>query len=149
MSDLDAAAAWAASDGGDAGKLAITGFCWGGRIVWLYSAHNPKLDAGVAWYGRLVGENAPERPAQPIDLAAKLHAPVLGLYGAEDSSIPPDTIERMQKAIAAAGGKSRIDVFPGAPHGFHADYRPSYRSEAAVEGWSRMLAWFAANGAGV
>jgi len=148
MSDLDAAAAWAASDGGDAAKLAITGFCWGGRIVWLYSAHNPKLDAGAAWYGRLVGDNTPARPAQPIDLAAKLHAPVLGLYGAEDGGIPLDTTDRMQKAIAAAGGKSRIDVFPGAPHGFHADYRPSYRGEAAVEGWSRMLAWFKANGVG-
>jgi carboxymethylenebutenolidase len=149
MSDLDATAAWAATDGGDAAKLAITGFCWGGRVVWLYSAHSPKLRAGVAWYGRLVGDKSDLQPSYPIDVAAELRAPVLGLYGAEDTGIPLETVERMRAAIAAAKGASRIDVFAGAPHGFHADYRPSYRADAAQEGWARMLAWFSANGAGV
>ena len=145
MGDLDATAAWAEKDGGDGAKLAITGFCWGGRIVWLYSAHSTKLRAGVAWYGRLVGDKSELQPSYPIDVAAKLLAPVLGLYGALDTGIPLDTVERMRKEIAAAGGKSRIDVFDGAPHGFHADYRPSYNEAAAREGWTRMLAWFKAN----
>jgi len=145
MGDLDATAAWAEKDGGDGAKLAITGFCWGGRIVWLYSAHSAKLRAGVAWYGRLVGDKSELQPSYPIDVAAKLLAPVLGLYGALDTGIPLDTVERMRKEIAAAGGKSRIDVFDGAPHGFHADYRPSYNEAAAREGWTRMLAWFKAN----
>jgi carboxymethylenebutenolidase len=142
MSDLDATAAWAEKDGGDGGKLAITGFCWGGRIVWLYSTHSPKLRAGVAWYGRLVGDKSDLQPSYPLDVAASLRAPVLGLYGAEDTGIPLDTVERMRAAIAAAKGASRIDVFDAAPHGFHADYRPSYDEAAAREGWTRMLAWF-------
>jgi len=146
MGDLDATAAWAATDGGDASKLAITGFCWGGRIVWLYSAHSAKLRAGVAWYGRLAGDKSEMQPSYPLDVAAKLHAPVLGLYGAEDAGIPLESIERMRKEIAAAHGASRVDVFEGAPHGFHADYRPSYREAAAREGWTRMLAWFKLNG---
>jgi carboxymethylenebutenolidase len=149
MRDLDAAAAWAAAEaGGDAGRLAITGFCWGGRIVWLYAAHNPKLRAGVAWYGRLVGEAIDTTPRHPIDVAGALHAPVLGLYGGDDPGIPPDTVEKMRAALAEAGGRSRIEVFPGAPHGFHADYRPSYRREAAEDGWRQMLAWFGEHGAG-
>ncbi len=147
MADLDATAAWAGKDGGDGAKLAITGFCWGGRIVWLYSAHSPVLRAGVAWYGRLAGDKSELQPSYPIDVAAKLHAPVLGLYGAEDAGIPLESIERMRAEIAAAKGASRIDVFDGAPHGFHADYRPCYREAAAREGWARMLAWFKANGA--
>jgi carboxymethylenebutenolidase len=147
LGDLDATAAWAAGDGGERPKLAITGFCWGGRIVWLYSAHSADLRAGVAWYGRLAGDKSELQPSYPLDVAAKLRAPVLGLYGSDDTGIPLDTVERMRQAIAAAGGKSRIDVFPGAPHGFHADYRPSYQGDAALEGWSRMLAWFKANGA--
>ena len=147
MGDLDATAAWAEKDGGDGAKLAITGFCWGGRIVWLYSAHSAVLRAGVAWYGRLAGDKSELQPTYPLDVAAKLHAPVLGLYGAEDTSIPLDSIERMRKEIAAAHGASRIDTFDGAPHGFHADYRPSYNEAAAREGWTRMLAWLKANGA--
>jgi carboxymethylenebutenolidase len=147
MSDLDATAAWAAEDGGNGDRLAITGFCWGGRIVWLYSAHSKKLRAGVAWYGRLVGDKTELQPKFPLDVAGMLHAPVLGLYGAEDTGIPLDGVEKMRAALAAAGGKSRIDVFDAAPHGFHADYRPSYSDAAAREGWTRMLAWFAANAA--
>jgi carboxymethylenebutenolidase len=148
MSDLDATAAWAAGEGGDAGRLAVTGFCWGGRITWLYAAHGPQPKAGVAWYGRLVGETSDATPQQPVDVAGKLRAPVLGLYGGADEGIPLDTVEKMRAAIAAAGSASRIEVFPDAPHGFHADYRPSYRRDAAEDGWRKMLAWFREHGAG-
>lgn len=147
MRDLDAATAWAAGDGGDPGRLAITGFCWGGRVTWLYSAHSPRLKAGVAWYGRLVGPTSAAQPRHPVDVAATLRAPVLGLYGGEDTGIPLPTVEAMRAAIAAAGGASRIEVFPGAPHGFHADYRPTWRQEAAEDGWRQMLAWFREHGA--
>ena len=147
LRDLDAAVAWAAGDGGDPARLGITGFCWGGRITWLYAAHSPRLRAGVAWYGRLVGEASDAFPEHPVDVAAKLRAPVLGLYGGADDGIPLDTVEKMRTAIAAAGGASRIEVYPGAPHGFHADYRPTYRREAAEDGWRRMLAWFREHGA--
>jgi len=149
MGDLDAAAAWAGSQGADASRLAITGFCWGGRIVWLYSAHNPDLEAGVAWYGRLVGASNPLQPTNPIELAGKLHAPVLGLYGAADQGIPLDTVDEMKAALAAgsaAAKKSEFVVYPDAPHAFHADYRPSYRKEAAQDGWKRCLAWFRSHG---
>ena len=146
MADLDATAAWAQEDGGDPDRLAITGFCWGGRIVWLYSAHSKKLRAGVAWYGRLAGDKTELQPSVPIDVAGMLHAPVLGLYGAEDAGIPLDSVEKMRAALTAAGGKSKIDVFDGAPHGFHADYRPSYHEASAREGWKRALEWFKANG---
>jgi carboxymethylenebutenolidase len=143
MADLDAAANWAGkSVHGDLKRLGITGFCWGGRIVWLYAAHNARLKAAVAWYGRLVGTPNDLTPQYPIDLAAKLKAPVLGLYGGADASIPRDTIERMRKALQAAGSPSQIIVYPDAPHGFHADYRPSYRKEAAQDGWNRLLEWF-------
>jgi carboxymethylenebutenolidase len=143
MADLDAAANWAGKSGhGDLKRLGITGFCWGGRIVWLYAAHNARLKAAVAWYGRLVGTPNDLTPQYPIDLAAKLKAPVLGLYGGADASIPRDTIERMRKALQAAGSPSQIIVYPDAPHGFHADYRPSYRKEAAQDGWNRLLEWF-------
>ncbi|HEX4132038.1 MAG TPA: dienelactone hydrolase family protein [Pirellulales bacterium] len=147
MSDLDATAAWAAKSGhGDPRKLAITGFCWGGRIVWLYSAHSPKLQAGVAWYGRLKGEPDELHPQSPIDLAASLKAPVLGLYGGKDTGIPQDTVEAMRKALAAADKPSEIVVYSDAPHGFNADYRPSYTKQAAEDGWQRMLAWFKKHG---
>jgi len=149
MGDLDAAAAWAQSQGADASRLAITGFCWGGRIVWLYSAHSPRLGVGVAWYGRLVGASNPLQPSNPIELAGKLHAPVLGLYGAADQGIPLDSVDKMKAALAsgsAAAKKSGFVVYPDAPHAFHADYRPSYRKEAAEDGWKRCLAWFRANG---
>ena len=149
MSDLDATVAWAKGTGkADTSKLAITGFCWGGRIVWLYAAHNPDLDAGVAWYGRLVGQSSELTPKHPVDLAAEIKAPVLGLYGGADTGIPVDTVEQMKKALTAAGKKHEFVVYPDTPHAFHADYRPSYRKEAAEDGWKRALAWFKANGVG-
>ena len=149
MGDLDATTAWAKAQGADAGKLAITGFCWGGRITWLYDAHNPAVKAGVAWYGRLVGASSALTPANPVDLAGRLSGPVLGLYGAADTGIPLDTVDKMKAALAtgsAAAKKSEFIVYPDAPHAFHADYRPSYRKEAAEDGWKRCLAWFKANG---
>ncbi len=146
MADLDAALAFAASMGGDTARVAVTGFCWGGRIIWLYAAHQPKLKAGVAWYGRLVGDANPLQPRHPVDVAAQLHAPVLGLYGESDTGIPMDTVKRMQDALAAAGGTSRIHVYAGAPHGFNADYRPSYVEADARDAWQRMLDWFRAKG---
>ncbi len=149
MSDLDAAVAWAATQGGDTARLGITGFCWGGRITWLYGAHSPTLRAGVAWYGRLAGDATPLQPKHPVDVAASLHAPVLGLYGGADAGIPLDTVERMKAALAAgsaAAKKSNFVVYPDAPHAFHADYRPSYRREAAEDGWKRCIAWFQAQG---
>ena len=146
LGDLDAAAAWADSDGGDAAKLGITGFCWGGRMVWLYAAHSARLKAGVAWYGRLVGEASERFPRSPLDVAGSLRAPVLGLYGGEDAGIPLDTVERMRAALVAAKSPSKIEVFPGAQHGFHADYRPSYHEEAATKGWKLLLDWFATHG---
>jgi carboxymethylenebutenolidase len=145
MSDLDATVAWAASKGADTNRLAITGFCWGGRITWLYCAHNPQVKAGVAWYGRLVGEVNEITSRHPIDIANKLMAPVLGLYGGLDTGIPLETIEAMEKALKSGGAaarKSEIHVYDNAPHAFHADYRPSFRKEEAADGWKRMLAWF-------
>src|SRR5437867_5720362 len=142
MSDLDAAAAWAGKSKGNTAQLGITGFCWGGRIVWLYAAHNPKLKAGVAWYGRLVGQSSELQPKHPIDAAGSIKASVLGLYGGADQGIPLDTVEKMRAALKAAGSPSEIVVYPDAPHGFHADYRPSYRKEAAEDGWKRLQAWF-------
>lgn len=146
MADLDAATAWAAANGGDAARLGVTGFCWGGRITWLYAAHNPKLKAGVAWYGPVAKPSTPITPRQPVDIAAELKAPVLGLYGGADAGIPNDTVERMRAAIKAAGKPSEIVLYPDMPHAFHADYRPSYRKAAADDGWERMLRWFARHG---
>ena len=151
MNDLDATVAWAKANDGDGKRVAITGFCWGGRVTWLYSAHNPAIKAGVAWYGRLVGAATPLTPKQPIDLVGELHAPVLGLYGAADGGIPLDTVEAMKKALAggsAAAQQSRFVVYPDAPHAFNADYRPSYRKQAAQDGWKRCVDWFKANGVG-
>ena len=148
MSDLDATVEYARKTGkANADKLGITGFCWGGRIVWLYAAHNPKLKAGVAWYGRLVGQPDELHPKQPIDLAASLKAPVLGLYGGKDRGIPLDTVEKMREALKAAGSKSEIIVYPDADHGFHADYRPTYNKQAAEDGWNKLREWFKKNGA--
>lgn len=146
MSDLDAAVAWAKGNKGDTARLGITGFCWGGRIVWLYAAHNPQLKAGVAWYGRLVGNPTELQPKFPIDLAASLKAPVLGLYGGADQGIPNETVEKMRAALKEAGGKSEIQLYPDTPHGFHADYRPSYRKEQAEDGWKRLQEWFKKHG---
>jgi carboxymethylenebutenolidase len=143
MADLDATVDWAGRSGkGDTRRLGITGFCWGGRIVWLYAAHSPKLRAGVAWYGRLVGQTSELQPKHPIDIAAFLKAPVLGLYGGKDQGIPLDTIEQMRAALKAAGNPSEIQVYPNAGHGFNADYRPGYDKEAAQDGWQRLQQWF-------
>ena len=149
MGDLDACVSWARAHGGDTTRLGITGFCWGGRITWLYAAHNPAVKAAVAWYGRLVGAPSSRSPKHPVDVVANLNAPVLGLYGGDDPGIPLDTVEQMKAALAsgnAAAKKSAIVVYPGAPHAFHADYRPSYRKEPADDGWTRCLAWLKANG---
>jgi carboxymethylenebutenolidase len=147
MSDLDSVVAYAKASGdGDTSRLGITGFCWGGRIVWLYAAHNPALKAGVAWYGKLVGEESARTPKHPVDLAKDLKAPVLGLYGGADQGIPPATVEQMRSACKAADKTCEIVVYPDTPHAFNADYRPSYRPKAAKDGWARMLAWFRAHG---
>src|SRR5713226_4052878 len=143
MADLDATVAWTKSSGnGNIEKLGVTGFCWGGRIVWLYAAHSPQVKAGVAWYGRLVGKPSDLQPKHPLEVAASLKAPVLGLYGADDQGIPLDTIEQMRTALQAAGSPSEIVIYPNTPHGFHADYRASYRKEQAEDGWKRLQAWF-------
>lgn len=143
MSDLDATAAWARKNNG-ADKLAITGFCWGGRVVWLYAAHNPKLKAGVAWYGRLAAPQqvSPLQPKHPVELAKDLKAPVLGLYAGKDQGIPLNTVEDMKKALKDAGKTGEIIVYPNSQHGFHADYRPSYDKDSAQDGWKRLLEWF-------
>lgn len=149
MADLDATVAWAKStDKADVKRLAVTGFCWGGRIVWLYAAHNPNLKAGVAWYGRLDGNRTELQPKYPLDIARDVKAPVLGLYGGKDKGIPQTDVDKMRAALAAANSKSRIDVYPDAEHGFNADYRPSYDAEAAKDGWAKALDWFRKNGAG-
>ena len=148
MADLDGAVQWAAAHGGDPARVGITGFCWGGRITWLYAAHGP-VKAGVAWYGRLVGQASNLTPKHPVELAPILKAPVLGLYGEKDTGIPLDTIDKMKTALGqgtAAAKASQFVVYPDAPHAFHADYRASYRKEAAEDGWKRALAWFKAHG---
>ena len=149
MSDLDACVAWAARTGGDPQRLGVTGFCWGGRITWLYTAHNPAVKAGVAWYGRLVNAPTALQPTHPIDVTGKLNAPVLGLYAANDGGIPAAHVEQMQKALAkgsAAAKASRFVVYPGAQHAFFADYRPSYDEKSATDGWRRCLEWLRAHG---
>jgi carboxymethylenebutenolidase len=147
MSDLDAVVAYAKDTGkADVAKLAITGYCWGGRIVWLYSAHNPNLKAGVAWYGRLVGDADDLHPKHPIDVVASIKAPILGLYGEADQGIPVASVERMKTALKEAGKTAEIILYPDTPHAFFADYRPSYRKDKADDGWKRMLEWFKKHG---
>jgi len=149
LGDLDATVKWAAAHGGDTRKLGVTGFCWGGRQTWLYAAHNPAVKAGVAWYGRLVGAQNDLTPRNPIDVAAQLHGPVLGLYGEADTGIPLDSVDKMKAALAAGNAAAKAStfvVYPEAPHAFHADYRPSYRQAAAEDGWKRALAWFQQHG---
>ena len=147
MSDLDATVAFAKGESADTTKLAITGFCWGGRVVWLYAAHNPALKAGAAWYGPLAGKPNDLRPKTAIDLAAQVNAPVLGLYAGQDHNITAADIDAMRAALAKAGKtNSRIDVFADAQHGFNADYRDTYNEKDAKDAWARMLAWFKANG---
>lgn len=143
MADLDAAVNFAQKSGkGDVAKLAITGFCWGGRIVWLYAEHSPQLKAGAAWYGRLVGDPTENQPKHPVNIAADIKAPVLGLYGGKDQGIPLDTVEQMRTALKKAKVDAEIVVYPDAPHAFLADYRPSYVEADAKDAWQKMLAWF-------
>ncbi len=149
MADLDASLKWASQNGGNADRAAITGFCWGGRITWLYAAHNPKLKAGVAWYGRMEGQTNANNPKHAVDLATALKAPVLGLYGGADTGIPVTSVNTMKEALAQAAAKgnpaakaSEFVLYPEAPHAFHADYRSSYRAAPAADGFSRALAWF-------
>jgi carboxymethylenebutenolidase len=149
MADLDATAAFAHTNGGNRDTMGITGFCWGGRIAWLYSAHNPNLKAGVAWYGRLTGPTSPATPFHPYEASINLKAPVLGLYGGADAGIPVATVEEMKTRLAAGNPKSKASqfvVYPDAPHAFHADYRPSFRKDAAEDGWKRAVAWFRTHG---
>ena len=153
MADLDGAVKWASANGGNTQKVGITGFCWGGRITWLYAEQSKNVKAGVAWYGRLVGQPTALTPKHPLDLAAGLKAPVLGLYGAQDGGIPLTTVNEMKDALAAAGTRgntaargSEFVVYPDAPHAFHADYRPSYRKAAADDGFKRAIDWFKTHG---
>ncbi len=150
MADLDATFDWALQNGGDVKRVAITGFCWGGRIVWLYAARQTRLKAAAAWYGHVNAKRGPLTPMQPVDLMRDLHAPTLGLYGGADTGITAEHLHLMRNALQSgseAAQDSLIQVYPEAPHAFHADYRPSYRKEAAQDGWTRMLAWFRQHGA--
>jgi carboxymethylenebutenolidase len=148
-SDLDATVRWARGTGSaDTAKLGVTGFCWGGRQVWLYTAHSPNVKAAVAWYGTLKRPTTDLQPTNPIDLIAQLKAPVLGLYGGADPGIPVDSVEEMKAALKAAGNPSEIVLYPDTPHGFNADYRPSYRPEQAKDGWTKLQAWFKQHGVG-
>ncbi len=144
--DLDATVAWAVKNGGDAKRVGITGFCWGGRHVWLYAAHNASLKAAVAWYGQVVGNPTPNTPRFPIDIAGDLKVPVLGLYGGLDEGITADALEKMREALKAAKVKTDIVIYPKAGHGFLADYRPSFNPEAGADAWKKLLAWFHDNG---
>lgn len=148
MEDLDAGVAYAEKSGkGDTSKLGVTGFCWGGRITWLYCAHNPKVKAGAAWYGRIVGNRTELQPKHPIDIVGDLKAPVIGFYGAKDQGIPLDTVEKMKEAAKAAGKTVEIVVYNQAGHGFNADYRPSYNKEASEDAMKKLTAWFKKYGA--
>ena len=147
MSDLDATVKWAATDAkADTNRLAITGFCWGGRVVWLYAAHSTQLKAGAAWYGRLTGPATELMPKNPIDAVADLKAPVIGFYGGKDQGISAESIDQMRSALKANQKESEINVYPDAGHGFNADYRPGYNAEAAKDAWAKMLAWFKKHG---
>ncbi|MEW6515161.1 MAG: dienelactone hydrolase family protein [Pseudomonadota bacterium] len=146
MADLDACASWAKSNGGDPARLGITGFCWGGRQTWLYAAHNPNVKAGVAWYGRIDGEVNDRTTKWPLDIAGEIKGAVLGLYGGKDQGIPLEDVDSMQMALKKAGGKSQIHIYPDAPHAFHADYRGTYRKDAAEDGWKRLQEWFKNHG---
>jgi carboxymethylenebutenolidase len=153
MADLDGAVKWAGSNGGNLKKVGITGFCWGGRITWLYAEQSKNVKAGVAWYGRLVGASSPITPKHPVELAAGIQAPVLGLYGGQDAGIPLTTVNQMKDALAEGAAKgnkaaaaSEFVVYPSAPHAFHADYRPSYRKDEAADGFAKALQWFKTHG---
>lgn len=146
IADLDTVVDWAAENGGDAAQIGLTGFCWGGRITWLYAIRNPQVKAAAAWYGRLSGDATPNTPRFPIDIAAELKVPVLGLYGGADQGIPVTSVEQMRGALSRGKSASDIILYDGAPHAFHADYRASYRETAAKDGWQRLLTWFEDHG---
>jgi carboxymethylenebutenolidase len=146
MSDLDATLDWVGKNGGNTSKTSVTGYCWGGRIVWLYAAHQPKVKAGGAWYGVLSRATNPLQPKHPVDIAAGLKAPILGLYGGQDRGIPLDTVDKMKAELAKGSSKSEIIVYPDAPHGFHADYRESYRKSDADDAWKKLIDWFKKHG---
>jgi carboxymethylenebutenolidase len=147
LNDLQATLVWAGKNGGDLKRVGVTGFCWGGRITWL-SATLPQVRAGVAWYGRLIGEKTEGNPRHPVDIAAELKAPVLGLYGGADTGISLESIDQMRAALALAAPKNpaakacQFEVYPDTPHAFHADYRASYREGPAKDGWEKCIAWF-------
>jgi carboxymethylenebutenolidase len=151
LNDLQAALVWAGKNGGNLKKVGVTGFCWGGRITWL-SATLPQVKAGVAWYGRVIGEKTEGNPRHPVDIATDLKAPVLGLYGGADTGISLESVEQMREALAKAAPKnpaakaSRFEIYPDAPHAFHADYRATYREGPAKDGWEKCIAWFKQNG---
>jgi carboxymethylenebutenolidase len=145
MSDLDATAAWASANRGNRQRIGITGFCWGGRIVWMYAATNPNVKAGAAFYGRLEGDKNSMTPQNPLDYAGALKAPVIGFYGGKDTGIPLSSVEKMRSALNVVNDSSQIIVYPSAEHGFHADYRPSYNREAALDAWAKLLEWFKKN----
>lgn len=149
LNDVDATVTWASANSGDGNKVGITGFCWGGRIVWMASAANPRLKAGVAWYGRLMTMVNAATPNHPHDIAEKLNWPVLGLYGGKDDGIGLDTVEEMKTRLSFGGKASQASefvIYPDAPHAFHADYRPTYRKEAAEDGFKRAVEWFKKHG---
>lgn len=145
LSDLDSGVEWAAAQGADVERLGVTGFCWGGRLTWMYAAHNPRCKAAVAWYGKLATGHSPLQKEHPVDVAGRLHAPVLGLYGGQDASIPLEDVRRMEAALrqgSDAARASRIDVYPESGHAFYADYRPSYNAADARDAWGKALGWF-------
>lgn len=145
LSDLDASVQWAREQGADTSRLGVTGFCWGGRLTWMYAAHNPGCKAAVAWYGKLATGHSPLQKAHPVDIAERLHAPVLGLYGGQDASIPLEDVRRMEAALqqgSEAAKASRIEVYPESGHAFYADYRPSYNAADAQDAWQKATAWF-------
>lgn len=146
MSDLDASVKWAAGHGGDTTRIGVTGFCWGGRLAWMYAAFNPNVRAGVAWYGKLTKGHGPLIKRNPIDIAGELNGPMLGLYGAKDESIPLDDVEAMKARLAKgseAAKASESIVYPDSNHAFFADYRTSYVKADAEDGWERFTRWFA------
>lgn len=147
LNDLQGALVWVGKNGGDLKRVGVTGFCWGGRITWL-AATLPQVKAGVAWYGRVIGDKTENSPRHPVDIASELKAPVLGLYGGADTGISLESVEQMRAALAQAAPKnpaakaSLIEVYPDAPHAFHADYRATYREGPAKDGWEKCIAWF-------
>lgn len=145
LADLDASVEWAGAQGGDTSRVGVTGFCWGGRLTWMYAAHSPRCKAGVAWYGKLTVGHGPLQTRNPVDVAGALHAPVLGLYGGQDASIPLADVRRMETALkhgSPAAARSSIVVYPDAGHAFYADYRPSYRMQDAHDAWDKAMRWF-------